>query len=319
MSMDDINSCLDKIYAINKYLGGNSWESDFRSKNASVFKSLNYDFFRRFEQVKKTQNARNDKLHQNDIGIEVLRMNNKIKLDVEFMETVIQKMHDNLALLRKSGRETTEGDEVIYNCQKLLEKVKEVEYFYYKYDRKNEENKNQHVLKARGFQRKLVDFEVEEDMFSDDDAPAGPQRRKPKKDGEKVDPKALNAAAEKLRNEPLTEEEKLALEAWKKQDKQIDDELDEIEGQMDGILAELEHFKDNMRKNEVLVEYISEEVFKLSSELETTNAKMKIIIEKFKGPGRLCVDICMSLMLAVLIGLLVYLVRRYISITSGSG
>ena len=174
------------------------------------------------------------------------------------------------------------------------------------------------MLRAKGFKKKLVDFEVEEDMFSDDEG-AGPQKKKPKREGEKVDRKAMNANMERLREEPLNDEEKLALENWKKQDRQIDDELDAIEGEMDGILGELDNFRDNMRKNEVLVEYISEEVFKLASELETTNAKMKIIIEKFKGPGRLCIDICMSLTLAVLIGLLVYLIRRYISITGGSG
>lgn len=319
MSADDINASLDKIYVINKYLGGTAFESDFRSKNMSIFKSLNNDFFKKFEEIKKVQNLRNDKRKESETSIEILRLNNKVKLGVEFMESIINKMFENLQLLRKNGRETIEGDEVIYNCQNLLKKMKEVEYFHYEFARKDEENKNQNVLRAKGFQKKLLDFDVEEEMFSDDDGNSNDKKKKPKREGPKVDRKLMNENLEKLKAEPLNDEEKLALEAWKKNDRVIDENLDEIEAQMDGILGELELFKENMRKNEILVEYISEEVFKLASELETTNAQMKIIIEKFKAPGRLCIDICMSLALAVLIGLLVYLIRRYISISSGSG
>lgn len=318
MSADDINACLDKIYSINKYLGGTAYESDFRSKNVSIFKSLNNDFFKRFEEVKKIQNSRNDKRKEKDTSIEILRMNNKIKLGIEFMESIIQKMYDNLALLRKNGRETSEGDEIIFNCQDLLKKMKEVEFVHYKYSRKEEDNKNQKVLQKKGFSKKLLDFNVEEAVISDDDDNVA-VKKKPKRDGPKVDKKAMNENIEKLKAEPLNDEEKVALELWKKKDQEIDKDLDLIEDEMNGILAQLDLFKDNMRKNEILVEYISEEVFKLSSELETTNAQMKIIIEKFKGPGRLCIDICMSLSLALLIGMLVYLIRRYISISGGSG
>ena len=48
MSMGTINYQLDKIYKMNKYLGGKSFKNDFRAKNTNIYKSLNNDFFKRF-------------------------------------------------------------------------------------------------------------------------------------------------------------------------------------------------------------------------------------------------------------------------------
>ena len=47
MSANDINYVLDRLYQMNTYLGGNLIEYDFRSKNMSIYKKLNADFFKK--------------------------------------------------------------------------------------------------------------------------------------------------------------------------------------------------------------------------------------------------------------------------------
>lgn len=316
MSAEDIDMCLDKIYSMNKYLGGKAYESDFRSKKASVFQTLNSEFFNKFKEIKKIQDQRNERKRETDTSIEILRMNNKIKTGVEFMERIIDKMQDNYKAYKKFTNITSEAEEIIFNCQNLLEKVKSIEFYYYEFLKKQEENKNQANLKKKSFQQKLVQFNVEDPMEGDDDnnTSTNPLKKRDK-NAPKVDTKGMFANQEKLKNMELNDEEKMALDRWNKMNQQIDDDLDEIENEIDAINDQLENFKENMRKNEILVEYISEEVFKLGNELQTTNAQMKIIIEKFKSAGGLCADVCMSLLLSLFVGLFVYLLRRYMALS----
>ncbi len=95
MSKNDINYVLDKLYQMNTYLGGLAHESDFRSKNSSIFKKLNNDFFKKFKEIKKIQNERNALKKDTTIPvnirrIEVLKKNNRIKDGIEFMENIIE-------------------------------------------------------------------------------------------------------------------------------------------------------------------------------------------------------------------------------------
>ena len=46
--MNEINYMLDKLYKMNKYLGGNASDFDFRSGNVSEFKKIGNDFIKKF-------------------------------------------------------------------------------------------------------------------------------------------------------------------------------------------------------------------------------------------------------------------------------
>lgn len=65
----------------------------------------------------------------------------------------------------------------------------------------------------------------------------------------------------------MNETEKLALNHWKGLDDEINHDLDEIEKNIDVINAGLDSFHEKMLKNEILVEYISEEMYNLSNSL----------------------------------------------------
>ena len=70
---------------------------------------------------------------------------------------------------------------------------------------------------------------------------------------------------------------------------------------------QLDDFNENMHKNEVLIDYVSHQANALKTDLKTSNAKIKILVERFTQPGRLCLEISNSCCLCMLIGLFVYL------------
>ena len=118
----------------------------------------------------------------------------------------------------------------------------------------------------------------------------------------------------KLKQIPLTPEEKIALENWKKQNAEIDERLDSIGKKLDEMIEGLETFDQHLERNEKLIDYIGNEAFKLNEQAQTTNAQMKIILDRFKRPGRMCIDICMGFVLATLLGIFSYLLRRYLTL-----
>lgn len=320
MSAEEIDYVLDRIYAINKYLGGVEFESDYRTKNQSLFKTLNHDFIKKFEEVKKIQDQRDDWRRVEETSLRILRANNQINNGITFMENIIDKMMKHAKGLKTASVAAEEGEEVLFNCQNLLEKFKEKNYFQYAFKKEQDAKKAANKkLKKKDYQKALIDLIGDETINSDDEGTDNPMKKKKKDkggggEGKKVDKKALNQKQNQLRDMKLLPQEKTALDEWKNKDAEIDDMLDEIDVDIDRINVQLDAFQENMRKNEILIEYISNEVFKITTELQTSNAQLKIIMEKFRQPGRLCIDICVAIMFSTLLGLLIYLIMRYTSL-----
>jgi SYP7 family syntaxin len=314
MSATDINYVLDRLYMMNKYLGGTAEEYDFRSKNMSIYKKLNNDFFKKFQEIKKIQNERNFLKKQTKTSLEILRKNDQIKQGIEFMENVIEQMEKCLAKTPK-GDKTKEGEEIIFNCVKLIEQVKKIESYQVSMQKKEEKKINE-TKKISKFVNNLVGYDVERGLDMEEEPKAKKKKKRVKRPkGEaKVNQKELSEKINQLRNAELSQEEKIALEQWKKIDQQIDKDLDEIDEQMEKINQQLEDFGENMRRNEILIEYIASEAYKVVMDMKTSNAKLKVIMEKFRQPGRMCIEITTAATLSILIGLFVYLLQKYLSL-----
>ena len=313
MSANDINYVLDKLYFMNKYLGGTAHETDFRSKNMSIYKKLNNDYFKKFKEIKKIQNERNYLKKQSKTSLEILRKNDQIKQGIEFMENIIEQMEKSLSK-NKKGKGAKEGEEIIFNCVKLLEKVKSIE-FYQISSKKKEDKQSKEKKKINKYINDLIGYEVENgaDLDEEPKKKKKKKKKKVKRDGPKVNKKELQEKLKELKNSPLSAEEKIALEQWKKMDQQIDKDLDEIDEQIEKVNEQLDNFAENMRRNEILIEYISSEAYKVVMDMKTSNAKLKVIMEKFKEPGRMCIEITSAFTLALMIGLFVYLMQKYLA------
>ena len=305
----NLDFLMDKLYDMNKFLGGDLYKTDYRSKNGNLLKILNNDFCKKYREVKEFQDLRNAERKQGEVNIKILKWNNEVKVGFAFMKNVIEKMNSEFKKIEKKMDEETRlnGKALIINCQRMFDNLKQVEVVNNNF-KKNIQIKGK--LKA-DYKKDIVNFDVEDpDLSEEDEVPVRRKRNK----GENGKPtKVNNNVLKQLKKVPLTEAEKNALEKWKKKDGEMDTILDSIGNKLDEMLTGLEDFEDHLERNEKLINYIGNEAFKLNEQAETTNAQMKIILDKFKRPGRMCIDICMGFILAALIGLFTYLFRRYLA------
>lgn len=308
----NLDYLLDRLYEMNTFLGGDMKKYDYRKGNANPLKLMFNDFEKKYREVKMAQDSRNAERKKEKTNINILRWNNEVKIGFEFMTNVIDKMNEYFSRNKKGMDEEqlNASRGIIINCQKMLERLQDVEEVNNMF-KKNIQIKDE--LEAK-FQKKLLELDPDNLELDDDDAPApGRRRRKEKTKSVKVDANKIKM----LNKVPLTKEEKTALEKWKKQDAEIDGKLEDIGKQLDELMEGLDDFEDQLERNKKLLEYVGNEAFKLNEIAQTTNAQMKIILDRFKRPGRLVIDICMGFLLATLLGIFTYLFRRYLAVSSG--
>jgi DNA repair exonuclease SbcCD ATPase subunit len=304
----NLDFLLDKLYEMNSFLGGDLVKYDYRSKNGNILKILNADFENAYRKAKQAQDLRNAERKQHESNIEILKWNNIIQKEFRFMKSVIEKMNQEFSKIQKrlDDEKRLEGKELIMNCQQMLDGLQEIEKVNVTYRQK---------LKAKNeleieYEENILGYDAEDPGIEDDDAPPPKRVRGKREKVVKVDGNKLK----RLKNTPLTEKEKAALEKWKKKDAEINDILDSIDKRLDEMLEGLDDFDDHLERNKKLLDYIGNEAFKLNEQAQTTNAQMKIILDRFKRPGRMCIDICMGFLLATLLGIFSYLLRRYLTL-----
>lgn len=302
---------MDKLFEMNTFLGGNMAKYDYRSGKGNLLEILNNDFFKKYKEVLSAQDNRNTQRKKGITSIDILRWNNTIKNGFDYMDNILDKMntHFNKNKSRLKGEKEIKARQIIKTCQDLLEKMKKVEEV-------NNDYKEKLKRKERiddGFAKELMSFEVEKNLFGDQqkgDDTGRPKKGKQEDGGiKKVDAKVIK----KLAKVALSQEEKQALERWKKKNGQINEKLDSIGTKLDELLQGLENLDTEMDRNAKLIDFVGNEAFKLNEKAETTNAQMKIILDRFKRPGRFCIDICMSFILASLIGMFSYLLRKFLT------
>ena len=304
----NLDFLLDKLYEMNSFLGGDLKNHDYRAKNGNILKILNADFENSYRKTKKAQDLRNNERKQHESNIEILKWNNVIQKEFRFMTSIIEKMNQEFSKIEKrlDDEAKLDGKTIIMNCQEMLRGLQEIEKVNITY-RQNMKAKNELAIE---YNKDVIDFEAEDPGIEDDDAPPPKRVRGKKEKAVKVDANKIK----RLKNAQLTAEEKAALERWKKKDAEINDVLDSIDKRLDEMIEGLDDFDDHLERNKKLLDYIGNEAFKLNEQAQTTNAQMKIILDRFRRPGRMCIDICMGFILATLIGIFSYLLRKYLTL-----
>ena len=303
----NLDYLLDRLYEMNTFLGGDLKKFDYRSGNGNKLKIMFNDFEKKYREVKNAQDSRNAERKKEKTNINILRWNNEIKVGFEFLTNVIDNMNDYYSREKKKMNEEEKNmsNGIIINCQKTLERLQEIEEINNTF--KKEVNlKDKLEVKLDD----LLNFDPDNLEFDDDDAPPpGKRRRREKQETVKVSANKIK----QLNKLAMTPEEKTALEKWKKMNADIDGRLDRIGKQLDEMMDGLDEFDDQLERNKKLLDYVGNEAFKLNEQAQTTNAQMKIILDRFKRPGRMVIDICMAFILATLIGIFTYLFRRYLA------
>ena len=307
----NLDFLLDKLYEMNTFLGGDLKKFDYRSGNGNKLKIMFKDFEKKYREVKNAQDSRNAERKKEQTNINILRWNNEIKVGFEFLTNVIDNMNDYYRKEKKkmNQEENEMSSGIIINCQKTLERLKEIEVI-------NNNFKNDVELKDKleVELEDLLNFDPDNlDLDEDDAPPPGKRRRREKQETVKVSANKIK----QLNKLAMTPAEKQALEKWKKQNADIDARLDRIGKELDEMMAGLDNFDEELERNGKLLDYVGNEAFKLNEQAQTTNAQMKIILDRFKRPGRMVIDICMGFLLATLLGIFTYLFRRYLAVSGG--
>ena len=307
----NLDFLMDKLFQMNTFLGGDMVKRDYRSGKGNLLEILNNDFFKKYKEVLTAQDQRNAQRKKGITSIEILRWNNTVQNGFDYMESILTKMNEYFRKNKSRFKDEKglEARQIIQTCQDLMAKMKRVEEVNNDYKEKMQNRERINVK----FNAELIHFDVEKDLFGDkkkDDGKDKPKKGKREDDGIKqVDKNVIR----KLEKVPLSQMEKQALERWKKKNGEINEKLTSIGNKLDELVEGLDTLDVEMERNARLIDYVGNEAFKLNEKAETTNAQMKIILDRFKRPGRFCIDICMSFILASLIGMFSYLLRKFLT------
>ena len=69
-----------------------------------------------------------------------------------------------------------------------------------------------------------------------------------------------------------------------------------------------------MNANQELINEMAKESKDLKKNLTDVNKDLKNIVSKMRAPGKLCMDITLLVVLAILTGTLIWAIRQYISV-----
>ena len=73
------------------------------------------------------------------------------------------------------------------------------------------------------------------------------------------------------------------------------------------------YFKKKMDANQELINDMSKGATDLNKNISDVNQDLKNIVKKMRTPGKLCMDITLLIILAVLTGTLIWAIRQYMS------
>lgn len=110
----------------------------------------------------------------------------------------------------------------------------------------------------------------------------------------------------------LTKKEQDALDQWKKEDAELDDMIMDIDKGMDVLLEGIDDIGENLNDQQGLIKDIDSKVDTLKSKLGTASIKMKRVLAKWRSAPSVATDIVMFIILAVLIGTLVIVVKKFV-------
>jgi hypothetical protein len=92
----------------------------------------------------------------------------------------------------------------------------------------------------------------------------------------------------------------------------MDNILDEVNRNLDQLNDQLKAAEGQIDQNTEKVKDLKEITTKLDGKFITANKRLKDTIKRFRAPSKLCMDVCLIILIIVLLGILV---RQVIALT----
>ena len=222
------------------------------------------------------------------------------------MQTHLEEMQK--ALDEKESRFDTDQNlkfsenygEIVKSIQKQKQILLDCTKFYTLLQQKDEASDEEQAKTSHKKSKRKQTYENEESM---------------KIDMENIStPLQTDMVQPKIERRPLTSEEEKILERWDSYSKEMDEVLKEVASELEIMLNKLEYINQEQDINMKMANQIDKDITNLQKDVEMSNKYLKEIVNNLRSPGKICADITLALILSVLIGVLVYVIRLYMSL-----
>ena len=95
------------------------------------------------------------------------------------------------------------------------------------------------------------------------------------------------------------------LEMWKNKDLEIDNKLHEICNGLDDMEIQLDDMHEGVRQGDQLMAELKTDIQKVDKNIEINNNSLKTVLEKYRKPEKLCLDIILIIQILILIGIMI--------------
>ena len=190
--------------------------------------------------------------------------------------------------------------EIVKNIEKQKKILKDCTEFYKLLQQKDEANDEEQAKTSHKKSRRKQTYENEDSM--------------------RIDMENMNTPLQtdtfqpKIERRPLTSEEEKILERWDSYSKEMDEVLKEVASELEIMLNKLEYINQEQDVNMKMAKKIDDDITTLQKDVEMSNKYLKEIVHNLRSPGKICADITLALILSILIGVLVYVIRLYMSL-----
>jgi len=102
------------------------------------------------------------------------------------------------------------------------------------------------------------------------------------------------------------EDDKIIAE-WHAEDEKLDVKLGDVNIILEEIRGMNQNLADNLAQRDEVIDMANKDAFKTNKEIEQQNKTLAAVLKKYRAPGKLCLDICLFLVLLGLIAVIIML------------
>jgi chromosome segregation ATPase len=255
---------MQKLHKMETLLGGAKKQAGSTADDAFV--SCKEDVLTTLHWIRSKQKERTDKLEKTGRNVDVLKITAQIGTKLPELEKLLDKMNIALRAQRKDPKKYSSSDiamkEKVYNnLRNMFTDISQME-------------KEDTALPSR-----VVD-DTNTTKLSD-------------LNEQLLGNRSVNTSTDR----GLTDEEATALEKFKQKDNQMDELIGEITQGLYTLKDKSEGMGGKLDQQRVAMDELDTEIGKATNQLESSNAKLKKILEAYRSPSKFCMDVVLLLML----------------------
>lgn len=103
----------------------------------------------------------------------------------------------------------------------------------------------------------------------------------------------------------LNDAEAQALARWQDKEQEMDGLVDEIGKGLDLLGAKLDAQNELLDAQQAAIQDVQKEAVRANAKFESANKRLKDLIDKYRAPSKVCMDVCLGFLVIVLLGILV--------------